>query len=416
MNIPVLTLFGVLALIVFRRVGRLPVRIWQAMTAGAIVVLFSGQISPGAALSAIDWNVMLFLFGMFVVGEALVESRYLYALAYRVFERVRSTDGMVLALLFFAGAASALFMNDTLAIVGTPLVLRWALEHGIDKRLMLLTLAFAITIGSAMSPIGNPQNLLIALAGDVPAPFLTFLGALALPTLFSLLATYGVLRVVFRREFHRTPLVHRPVDVRDPSLARLTKIAVGLILLAVAAKIMLVSLPPRIDFPLSWIALSGAVPLLLCSRQRARLLRALDWPTLVFFAAMFVLMESVWGTGILQSLITRLPTDLTGIAPTLGVSVVASQFISNVPWVALYLPVVQGLGADVPTLLALAAGSTVAGNLLIIGAASNVIIVQRAEREGTTLSFWGFARAGIPVTLLNVVVYWLFLEWFYWAG
>lgn len=416
MNIPVLTLFGVLALIVFRRVGRLPVRIWQAMTAGAIVVLFSGQISPGAALSAIDWNVMLFLFGMFVVGEALVESRYLYALAYRVFERVRSTDGMVLALLFFAGAASALFMNDTLAIVGTPLVLRWALEHGIDKRLMLLTLAFAITIGSAMSPIGNPQNLLIALAGDVPAPFLTFLGALALPTLFSLLAAYGVLRVVFRREFHRTPLVHRPVDVRDPSLARLTKIAVGFILLAVAAKIMLVSLPPGIDFPLSWIALSGAVPLLLCSRQRTRLLRALDWPTLAFFAAMFVLMESVWGTGILQSLITRLPTDLTGIAPTLGVSVVASQFISNVPWVALYLPVVQGLGADVPTLLALAAGSTVAGNLLIIGAASNVIIVQRAEREGTTLSFWAFARAGIPVTLLNVVVYWLFLEWFYWAG
>lgn len=414
MNIPLLTLFGVLALIVFRRVGRLPVRIWQAMTAGAIVVLLTGQISPVAALSAIDWNVMLFLFGMFVIGEALVESRYLYALAYRVFEGVRSTDGMVLALLFSAGAASALLMNDTLAIIGTPLVLRWALEHGIDKRLMLLALAFAITIGSAMSPIGNPQNLLIALAGDVPAPFLTFLGALALPTLINLLVAYGVLRVVFRCEFHRTALVHRPVDVRDPSLARLTKVSVTLILLAVAAKITLVSLPAGVDFPLSWIALVGAVPLLLFSRQRTRLLRALDWPTLMFFAAMFVLMESVWGTGVLKSLITRLPTDLTGIVPTLGISVVASQFVSNVPWVALYLPVVQGLGADVPTLLALAAGSTVAGNLLIIGAASNVIIVQRAEREGTTLSFWTFARVGIPVTLLNAAVYWFFLE-FYWA-
>jgi Na+/H+ antiporter NhaD/arsenite permease-like protein len=93
----------------------------------------------------------------------------------------------------------------------------------------------------------------------------------------------------------------------------------------------------------------------------------------------------------------------------LGMGVLLSQLISNVPLVALYLPVLQSHAAAPETLLALAAGSTIAGNLLILGAASNVIIVQRAERRGTALRFLDFARAGIPLTLLQTSVYWLFL-------
>jgi Na+/H+ antiporter NhaD/arsenite permease-like protein len=156
MNLSVLVLFGVLALIAARKVGRIRVAIWQAMVAGALVVLLTGQITPAAALVAIDPEVMLFLFGMFVLGEALVESGYLYAVAYRWLSRVCTTDALVLALVVAAGLASALLMNDTLAIIATPLVLRLALEHRIAPRLLLLALAFGITTGSAMSPIGNP--------------------------------------------------------------------------------------------------------------------------------------------------------------------------------------------------------------------------------------------------------------------
>jgi Na+/H+ antiporter NhaD/arsenite permease-like protein len=94
----------------------------------------------------------------------------------------------------------------------------------------------------------------------------------------------------------------------------------------------------------------------------------------------------------------------------LGVSVVLSQFISNVPFVALYLPLLASAGGGPTEMIALAAGSTIAGNLLILGAASNVIIIQNAEKENETLSFWEFARAGVPLTVLNCLTYLFFLQ------
>jgi Na+/H+ antiporter NhaD/arsenite permease-like protein len=92
------------------------------------------------------------------------------------------------------------------------------------------------------------------------------------------------------------------------------------------------------------------------------------------------------------------------------VGVLLSQLISNVPLVALLLPMLQHAGAATPELLALTVGSTLAGNLFILGAASNVIIIQNAEKRAqVTISFLEFARVGIPLTLVNVLVYWVFL-------
>jgi Na+/H+ antiporter NhaD/arsenite permease-like protein len=264
-----------------------------------------------------------------------------------------------------------------------------------------------------MSPIGNPQNLLVAIGGPVEAPFVTFFRALALPSLINLLVAYGVLRLFYRREFHAVPLVHAPVDVRDHALARLTKLSVLVVIAAIAAKIALVGTRWGEELRLSYIAAAGAAPLLLFSPRRAQLLRSIDWPTLIFFAAMFVLMASVWQTGVLQSWLGALRPALTGIPQVLGASVALSQLVSNVPLVALYLPVLKELGAQTPALVALAAGSTIAGNLLVMGAASNVIIIQRAERDRVTLGYWTFARVGIPLTIVNVAVYWLWLEWLY---
>ena len=408
-------LLCVLALIAARRIGRLRIRIWQAMTGGALVALAMGTIPPRDALRAIDPDVMAFLFGMFVVGEALVASGYLQALAHRLFTRVRSTDGLVLTVLFAAGAASAVLMNDTLAIVGTPLAVQLARAHRIAPSLLLLALAFAITIGSVASPIGNPQNLLIAVQGRVTAPFTDFALALGPPTLLNLLIAYGVLRLRYAREFHAVPLVHAAVELRDPGLARLSRIALGLILFAIALKAASVTVGLPFGIRLSHIALAGALPLLIFSPRRAELLRRVDWVTLLFFVAMFVLMAAVWRSGFLQQQLARLPTDPSAIPTVAGVGLLLSQLISNVPLVALYLPVLQHAGAGDAALLTLAASSTIAGNLLILGAASNVIVIQRAERAGIDLGLREFATAGIPLALLNMLVYLVYLEWYFQA-
>ncbi|KPK38873.1 MAG: hypothetical protein AMJ69_07210 [Gammaproteobacteria bacterium SG8_47] len=138
MNVSLLTLLGVLALVAARKVGQLRIAIWQSMLAGALVVVLTGQIAPTDALAAIDLEVMVFLFGMFVVGEAMLHSGVLYAVAYRLLRPFRTTDGLVVAILGLSGAASALLMNDTLAIIATPLMLRLAREHKLAPRLLLL--------------------------------------------------------------------------------------------------------------------------------------------------------------------------------------------------------------------------------------------------------------------------------------
>jgi Na+/H+ antiporter NhaD/arsenite permease-like protein len=102
---------------------------------------------------------------------------------------------------------------------------------------------------------------------------------------------------------------------------------------------------------------------------------------------------------------------LTSIPAILGTSVVISQFISNVPFVALFQPMIQQAGGTTIQMMALAAGSTIAGNLTILGAASNVIIIQNAEKQGESLTFFEFARAGIPITLIQIGIYGIFL-WF----
>lgn len=408
--IPVAVLGFVFFFIAVRRIGRFRFQMWQIMLAGALVLLATNRIHPLEAVRSIQPDVMLFLFGMFVVGEGLEKSGYLALLTHRLFRRTRSMNGLVLTILFTMGFASAVLMNDTLAIIGTPVILLLAARQGIPSRVLLLALAFSVTIGSTMSPIGNPQNLLIAVSGGIPNPFMTFFRYLLVPTVINLLVTFAMLRWFYRDQFRAKLLVHTEEHVHDPDLGRVCQVSLALICILIPTKILVLFLKPEWDFRLTWIALAGALPFLL-HRERLSILKEIDWHTLIFFAAMFVVTRSVWDSGFFQSLLGKIPLDLTSLFMILAVSVLLSQFISNVPLVALYLPVLLSAGATPKEMIDLAAGSTIAGNLLILGAASNVIIIQNAERKaGETITFFEFARIGIPLTVVNVAVYAFFLN------
>lgn len=408
--IPLLTLAAVFVLIAIRQVGSVRLPIWVVMLAGAAVVLLTGQIGLSEALAAINVDVLVLLFGMFVLGQALEWSGYLSHLSYRLFKRAPSADVLVLAVIFGSAVASALLMNDTLAVIGTPVMLLLSRKHGVSAKMLLLALAFSITLGSVVSPIGNPQNLLVALHSGLSDPFGSFLRFLLLPTLVNLILTFLLLRHFYPGEFHSRPLRHEKEPLEDERMARWAKIGLLIVVALVLVKLAIAALHLPFDFPLTWVALAGALPVLLLSRRRLQVLKRVDWPTLVFFAAMFVLVQSVWLTGFFQSLLTQFRLDVAALPVIFGVSVVLSQFISNVPLVALYLPLLAQVHASAVAYLALAAASTIAGNLFILGAASNVIIVQNAESRGHEgLTFWEFARIGVPLTALNVAVYWLFL-------
>ena len=406
-NISVMALAAVFVLIAVRQVGKNSLAIWQIMLLGALVVLFTGQISLEDAARAVNLDVMIFLGAMFVIGECMQESGYLLYLFNRLFRPARNLDQLLLLILFAMGFLSALLMNDTIAIIGTPLMLYFARTLKIAPKLLLLTLAFAVTIGSAMSPIGNPQNLLIAVNANLSNPFLIFLQYLLLPTVANLLLAYLLLRFFYKEQFQNRSLQIGQEKISDPALARLSRLSFLLLIALILAKMGAVILGVGGEFRLTYIAQISALPILLFSSKRYEVLRNIDWCTLIFFASMFVLMDAVWRSGIFQSLLAGSNADLASIPTILALSVLLSQLISNVPLVALCQPLL--INPSPQALMALAAGSTIAGNLFILGAASNVIIIQNAEKSGETLTFLEFARVGVPLTVLNVLVYWLFL-------
>ena len=410
MNLSVAVLLLVFLLIAIRQVGALRLQIWHIMTAGALMVLVMGEITSAEALKAVDMDVMVFLFAMFVVGHGLEESGYLSHLSYQYFKRARSLSVLLMMVIGGSACASALLMNDTLAVVGTPVMLLLARKHEMPAKPLLIALMFSVTIGSVMSPIGNPQNLLIAINGNVQSPFITFLAWLFIPTILNLVFLYWFLKRRYRGDLHEEGLKHSQEPIRDHEMAVLSKLSLQVLVLLVFVKIVMGIMGIDAGLRLTHIAVAAALPLLVGSSRRFWLIKNIDWATLAFFVSMFVLMESVWNSGFFQSLLSPMNDSLTSYHAILGVSVLLSQFISNVPLVALYHPMLTASGVLVPGLMALAAGSTIAGNLTILGAASNVIVIQAAERRNkVTISFMEFLSVGFPVTMVNILIYWGYL-------
>lgn len=396
-----LTAVGILAvvflLIMVRRVGKFRLPIWGIMTAGALAALLFQTISIPSAISAVQLDVIAFLFGMFVFGAALDKSGLLHSVVLRGFTKAKNKRQVMLIFMITTAAAAALFMNDTVAVIGAPLAMFCAAKFGIPVVRMLLALCFAVTFGSAATPIGNPQNLLIALSG-VPDAFVTFAIYLVVPSVLCLFISYKFLARGISSE---AVVMDKSDDVFDDRLSSICKISFVLILLAVAARIVGSFFGYEVSF--IWIAAAGALPLLLFSSKRLELLKSVDYRTLIFFVSMFILMEAVWESGVLQVL---LPESLTVSIPVMVTAgAVVSQFVSNVPFVLMVLPLLETAAASVPLYMAASAGCTAAGALTILGAASTIIIIQRAEKEGESLSFLTFLKSGIPITLAAVVIY-----------
>jgi Na+/H+ antiporter NhaD/arsenite permease-like protein len=418
--VPNLVLFIVLSLIATRRVGKFELKIWQVMTAGAVIVILTQSISFEDAFYAIDFDVMLFLFSMFVIGAALEYGGLMDDFIKSISSKIRNPHIVLFFVIFVMSLSSALLMNDTIAVIGTPIVLRIAKKYNLPKKILLLSLAFSVTCGSVMSPIGNPQNFIIANHIEDKNPFFVFIWYLAFPTFINIFLTFLWIEFLLKKggfatkEDFKSELVQivnhssdEYTQQRDKSLYFLSKISLFFLLFLIILSVFLSFF--GVNLKLVHITLISALPILLFSKKRFFILRKVDWHTLLFFASMFVLMKSVWQTGLPEKIIKDLGGNLLTFEGIFALSLILSQVFSNVPLTMLFLPMIEG--ASEIQLMALAAGSTIAGNLFILGAASNVIIIQGAEkREGETITFFEFAKAGIPLTIMNSLIYYIFLN------
>lgn len=414
-----LAVFGIVyALIIGRR--RLGIPIWTAMLIGAALMIGLQVTGVVDAFKAVNLEVIAFLFGMFSIVSALERSGVLRAVALRMLARAKTPSQILMIFVVGMGVLAAFLVNDTIALLGIPLAVRVARHSGIRPAVLLLALAFGITVGSVMTPIGNPQNLLIATDSGIEFPFATFLLYLGAPTIANLFATYYILKLYYRKELAvsgRAPEVAKVDGAYNPRQARLSIYATVATLAGFALSEILHGLGVA-DLSLSVVAMLGAAALYALSNERTQILKSVDYSVLVFFAAMFVVTTSMWSSGAVSIITGWLPGPNPADGPQgMGIITAASlslsQVLSNVPFVDLYnfVMIENGFrGEHVGQWLMLAAASTVAGNLTILGAASNIIIIESAEARGVrAFGFVEFAKIGSVITAVNILIYYLFL-------
>jgi Na+/H+ antiporter NhaD/arsenite permease-like protein len=391
-------IFGLAYLaIALQRTPGLPLTRPAASLLGAVAMVTIGLLPLEEAYAAVDLDVLVFLFGVMLISAYLEEARFFEWLAERAVERAVSAPQLLGTIVIMAGLLSALFVNDTICLVLTPLLLDVLKPLRLRPVPYLIALATGANTGSVLTIIGNPQNMLIAIRGDFT--FLGFLVPMVPVAVGALVINYLVLAVVYRREL-REPLVRPPtgptIDVDWP-LARLTLVIFGLALAGWLA-----------GYPLPLVALTaGALTIAAARRDPQPAMARVEWPLLLFFAALFVLMHGLETTGIVDAATEAAgpwlaEPGLARGAAVSGIMIVLSNLVSNVPAVLLWTPVIPALAAPAELWLVVAMSSTFAGNLLLIGSMANLIVAERAAARGHHLGFMEFAKAGIPIALLSV--------------
>ncbi|MCS7136373.1 MAG: SLC13 family permease [Nitrososphaerota archaeon] len=401
-----------------KRGYRIPV--WSIMALAAFITVMSGLVGLEEMGSVIDVDVVLFLIGMFSLVGLAEASGLLNMVSVWFISRFKSSYSLVLASSMLFGFLAAFAMNDTVALMGPPIAYTISKIIKASPTMMFLLLAFSITIGSVMTPIGNPQNVLVAENSGIQAPFVTFVLKLSVPTFLNLIITPLILLRIFKVRNIKIEVGLIPQEtIRDKRDALLA--AIGL-----TASVVVLVINDLFELSgLPHVTKRGFIPFIIAagtyafSRNPRKLISNVDWGTIIFFIAMFITTEGIWRSGILTPLEFIMSSKQEGIMAYLTIATVSipmSQLISNVPFTKLFIMHMQNLGytgADVDAWLALAAFSTIAGNLTILGAASNIIILEALEsRMNATISFFEFLKAGLPATLVNVVTYLAFFTVF----
>jgi Na+/H+ antiporter NhaD/arsenite permease-like protein len=379
---------------------------------GAVAMVLVGSLSLEESMHAIDLHVLVLLFGVLLIAAYLHEAQFFRLAAYLVLTRTRTARTLLWALTFVAGGLSALLLNDTVCVVMTPLVMAVVIEAKLPPLPYLLALATASNIGGVVSLSGNPQNMIVGAAAHGQLSFAQYL-ALTLPAgLLCLVCNAALLAWLFRRVLPRGPLIDRglPRPAVDKPLA-----IKGLVALAGFAGAALAG------FSLAGSAMTAAAALAVAARTPPRrAFETVDWSLLAFFAGLFVVVAGLAKTGLLAQAFDALSPvlargDAVAELAFIGLIVVASNIVSNVPLVVIAVTWIPSMPSPSWGYVMLAVASTLAGNLTMFGSVANLIVLENAGPRGE-IGFWRFLRYGSLVTLVSLIVMFGVLALERWIG
>ncbi|MEW6192338.1 MAG: ArsB/NhaD family transporter [Bacillota bacterium] len=414
-----LIFLGTYTLIVTERLPRA-----VAAMLGAALVTVTGLISQEQAVASVDFNTIGLLVGMMVIVAITRRSGVFEYLAVWVAKRSGGEPVRVLVTLSLLTAVlSALLDNVTTVLFTVPIALVLADRLGVSPFPYLIAQILASNIGGTATLIGDPPNIMISHPAGLS--FTDFLYNLAPVSAFILIVTLFLLVILYRRQLQIPPEQQEQIMTlkEDEFLKDRALIKPSLTVLALT--LVGFGLHGWLHLGTATIALAGATVLVLLAREEPEeIFLAVEWPTLFFFAGLFVVVGALEETGVIEA-VARAGLDLTGgaLLPSglliLWMAALASTVVDNIPFVATMIPLIQEFGqlGNLPDLnplwWALALGACLGGNGSLIGAAANIIVAGVAEKYGSPISFWGYFKVGFPFMLVSVAIATVYLLLFY---
>ncbi len=368
---------------------------------GASLMVGSGVLDLSQAYAAIDMRTITLLLGVMIVVANLRLSGFFRLVTAFAMARARRPLTLLVVVIVVTGVLSAFLVNDTVCLVMTPLVLDLVTRLKRQPVPYLLAVAMASNAGSVATITGNPQNMMIGAFSHIG--YIRFVSALAPVAAVALVLTALFIVVMHRDEFfggeRLAPLPPRPVRYHGGLIVKTLVVTFGMVVLFFLGQ------------PVARVAILAGAALLVTRRVKPeKVYFDIDWPLLVMFAGLFIVVDGLDKAVIGPDTVAAIGRmNLAGVPILSAVTAVLSNLVSNVPAVLVLRPFVAGFADPDRAWLVIAMASTLAGNFALVGSVANLIVVERARREGVPISFWTYFRVGAPLTVLTIVfgAWWL---------
>ncbi|MDR2187441.1 MAG: anion transporter [Azonexus sp.] len=372
-----------------------------AVLAGAMLLVASGGISPEAAWNAVDYRTVGLLFGLMVISSAFSVAGFYDWIAEQVGNLDIRPEALLAVLIVVTAGLSAVLTNDVVVVAMTPMLVSICLARGFKPVPFLLGFCFAANIGAAATLIGSPQNMIAAEA--LRLSFVSFMQAAALPAVLGLPVIWGALAFIYRGRWRlaaagqATAMPHAPARLDKVEITKAAVVTLAVIVAFVTT-----------DFPHVAIALAGASLLLISRRVASKdVLQRVDGNLLLLIMGLFVVNAAMTSTGLPQKLLGELGKigfNLHDPISMLLLMSILSNVVGNNPAVMLVLPFLDGAAHPLALGAAIALGTGFSSNALLFGSLAGIIVVEEGRGREVVISLGDFARAGVPVALLSLLV------------
>ncbi len=381
---------------------------------GAVLMMVLYVERQESAFHYIDLNTIFLLIGMMIIVNIMRKTGIFEYMAIRTAKFAKGDPWRIVVLFsILTGVSSALLDNVTTILLVVPVTIVIAEALKLNPIPFLIPEVLIANIGGTATLIGDPPNIMIGSATGLG--FNDFLFNLSPIVIIIVAVSMLVLKYIFKHRLTSTAETRQQIMAMNENVAIKNKPAMIKSLIVLGLTMLGFLLHQTLGYESATVALFGAGLLLLISKMDPEeILAEVEWPTIFFFASLFILVGALEEVGVIEMLASKL-INFTGgnmmltVLVILWGSAIASAFLDNIPFVATMIPLIQNMGKIsgmevTPLWWALALGACLGGNGTMIGASANVIVGGLLEKYGYKLTFWDFMKIGFPIMILSITV------------